>query len=98
MKYQDVMGNILNINSPAVDSIFDFKKALLFAHEFLGDNEDVNGWISAVIDFKNIIDKNLSLGMISPEKFLFYCFKVVWTTDMVRITIDEFGQIEKEIL
>lgn len=68
MKYQDVMGNILNINSPAVDSIFDFKKALLFAHEFQGDNEDVNGWISVVMDFKDVIDRNLSLGSISPEK------------------------------
>jgi hypothetical protein len=62
------MGNILNINSPAVDSIFDFKKALLFAHEFQGDNEDINGWISVVIDFKDIIDKNLSLGMATPGK------------------------------
>ena len=68
MKYQDVMGNILNINSPTVDSIFDFKKALLFAHEFQGDNEDLNGWISVVMDFKDIIDKNLSLGIVTPEK------------------------------
>ena len=62
------MGNILNINSPAVDSIFDFKKALLFAHEFQGDKEDLNGWISVVLDFKDIIDKNLSLGTDSPRK------------------------------
>jgi hypothetical protein len=62
------MGNILNINSPDVDSIFDFKKALLFAHEFQGDKEDLNGWISVVIDFKDIIDKNLSLGTDTPRK------------------------------
>lgn len=61
------MGNILNVHSPAVDSIFDFKKSLLFAHEFQGDNEDVNGWISAVLDFKDVIDDNLSIGMFSPE-------------------------------
>jgi len=52
----------LNTKSPMVDSIFDFKKALLYAHEFQGDIEDENGWISVAIDFKEPVDSNLSIG------------------------------------
>ena len=74
----------MNVRPFKVDSIFDFKKALLFAHEFEGKNEENSGWISATLEFKDVVSKNLSL--------------VLWTIDMVKVTIDEYGQIDKEII
>lgn len=74
----------MNVRAFKVDSIFDFKKALLFAHEFEGENEENSGWISATLEFKDVVSKNLSL--------------VLWTIDMVKVTIDEYGQIDKEII
>ncbi|CAG5106105.1 Oidioi.mRNA.OKI2018_I69.chr1.g2684.t1.cds [Oikopleura dioica] len=84
LKYQDVMGNLMNVKTYKVDSIFDFKKAFLFAHKFEGENEENSGWVSATLEFKDVVDKNLSL--------------VVWTIDMVKVSIDEYGQIDKDIV
>ena len=78
------MGNLMNVKTFKVDSIFDFKKAFLFAHEFEGENEENSGWISSTLEFKDVVEKNLSL--------------VVWTIDMVKVTIDSYGQIDKEII
>ena len=84
LKYQDILGHIYDAKSPAIDSIFDFKKALLFSHEFQGEMEDSNGWISFLIDFNTDVTENLSL--------------VVFTNVMTKLTVDEYGNVTKELL
>ncbi|CAG5104413.1 Oidioi.mRNA.OKI2018_I69.chr1.g1241.t1.cds [Oikopleura dioica] len=82
-RLMDVMDKLVSSTSPNTLSLEQFKKSSIFAHEFSG-TEETQGWMNLVLDFKEPTTEAQTL--------------VMWSCHSVKITIDEHGTVEKEVL
>ena len=79
----DVLDRRVSTTSPNTIALDEFKKSAIYAHEFMAEEES-QGWMNLFLDFKEPTMNNQTL--------------VMWSVHKVKITIDEHGQVEKEIL
>ena len=82
-RLMDVIDRLVSTTSGVALSLDQYKKSAIFAHEFSGA-EETQGWLNLVLDFKENPSENQTL--------------VIWSCHSVKITIDEHGSVEKEVL
>jgi len=79
----DILDRLVSPSTPNTIALDSFKKSAIFGHEFMA-SEESQGWMNLYLDFKEPTKNAQTL--------------VMWSVHKVKVTIDEHGQVEKEIL
>ena len=82
-RLMDILDRLVSPSTPNTIALDSFKRSAIFGHEFMA-NEESQGWMNLYLDFKEPTKHNQTL--------------VMWSVHKVKVTIDEHGQVEKEIL
>ena len=79
----DILDRLVSTTCPKTLALDSYKKSAIFGHEFMA-SEESQGWMNLYLDFKEPTENNQTL--------------VMWSVHKIKVTIDEHGQVEKEIL
>ncbi|CBY08178.1 unnamed protein product [Oikopleura dioica] len=82
-RLMDILDRLVSPSTPNTIALDSFKKSAIFGHEFMA-SEESQGWMNLYLDFKEATKNAQTL--------------VMWSVHKVKVTIDEHGQVEKEIL
>lgn len=82
-KLMEILDRLVNTNAPNCIGLDTYKTSAIFGHEFMA-SEESQGWMNLTLDFKQKLSKKMTL--------------VMWSVHRVKVTIDEHGSVEKEIL
>ena len=79
----DIFDRLVCTSTPKTEALNHYKLCSIMGHEFMTEEES-RGWLSLHLDFNEKLTEPFTL--------------VMWSVETVKVTIDEHGQVEKEIL